>query len=173
MGLCSHEDSSCCWDDTFVCEEFASSLGSQQEWGYFRMFSIAPYGCSTTWCEYFNTAGRTDSECLSEKDLGSTFSLPAQSCSLAAPQEGQLLFSGRTWGLDRTHCQQCPSHMRNHENLPYHKSRCYLFYLIFQHNHLNPHSVLLEEMDLLPRHPKTLPRKRTDLASYRQQMWHT
>lgn len=137
MGLCSHEDSSCCWDDTFVCEEFASSLGSQQEWGYFRMFSIAPYGCSTTWCEYFNTAGRTDSECLSGKDLGSTFSLPAQSCSLAAPQEGQLLFSGRTQGLDRTHCQQSPSHMRNHENLPYHKSRCYLFYLIFQHNHLS------------------------------------
>lgn len=33
--------------------------------------------------------------------------------------------------------------------------------------------VLLEEMDLFPKHPETLPCKRTDLESYRQQMWHT
>lgn len=69
--------------------------------------------------------------------------------------------------------------MRNHENLPIHRWH-YLFYLISQHNHPSScfflphlHSVLLEEMDLFPKHLKTPPCKQTDLESYTQQMWHT
>lgn len=70
MGLCSHEDSFCCWDDkTFVCEEFASSLGGQQPFLLYPRDAVPVNLCISTWHEEQTQSAQVGG------DLYSTFSL--------------------------------------------------------------------------------------------------